>query len=101
MTYNIDIGKGDNYTFFVSTSLRLHAHFSKSVEIVDCGFTHLIAKDACLFSSLNKTTKEEIFVVDGYSLTIIGCGRIECQNGVITSVYHVPSLSVNLMFIAQ
>jgi hypothetical protein len=31
-------------------------------------------------------------------LLVTSCGKIECQNGVITDVYHVPSLSANLLY---
>jgi len=79
----------------------LHAHTSKSEWMVYFGCTLHMAKDASLFSPLSKATKEEIFVVDDYALTLVDCGRIECHNGVITDVYHVPSLSANSLSVPQ
>lgn len=60
-----------------------------------------MAMDTSLFSSLNKAIEEGIFVVEDYALIDVGFGRIECQNGVISDVYHVLSLSVSLLSIAQ
>jgi len=33
--------------------------------------------EAFLFSSLSEATKNEIFVVDDYAITIASCGKIE------------------------
>jgi len=41
------------------------------------------------------------FVVDDYALTVASYGDIECGNGVISNVYHVPILSANLLLIPQ
>jgi len=49
-----------------------------------------MAKDASLFTSLSKAKEENIFVVDDYALTIEGCGKDNCKNGVMTNIYHVP-----------
>ena len=34
--------------------------------------------------------------MDDYPLIVVGCGKIECKNGVIIDVHHVSSLSANL-----
>jgi hypothetical protein len=60
-----------------------------------------MVKDDSLFSSLKEDTKKEIIVSNDYALIIASHGKIECQNGVITDVYHVPSLIVNLLAIPQ
>ena len=60
-----------------------------------------MAKDASLFSSSNVSTKNNIYVDDGFALDIIGHGDINCQHGQIVDVYHVPNLSVYLLFISQ
>jgi hypothetical protein len=60
-----------------------------------------MAKDASLFSFLSEATKKKIFLADYYALIVIGCGDIKCQNGVITNVYRVPSLSSNSLYISQ
>jgi hypothetical protein len=79
----------------------LHASTSKSEWKFEYGCNHHIGKYASLFSSLSQATTKEIFVANDYALTIVGCGKNECQNSVIIDVYHVPSLSVNLLFVPQ
>lgn len=58
-------------------------------------------KDASLLSSLDATTENKIYVDDNFALDITGHGDIPCRHGWIIDVYHVPSLSVNLLFISQ
>lgn len=48
-------------------------------------------------SSLKEAIENQIFIVDDYTLIDVSCGKIECSNSVIIDVYHVPSLSVNLL----
>jgi hypothetical protein len=78
----------------------LHAHTSKSEWIVNYGCTHYMSK-ATLFSSFSSTIEEEMFVAYDCSIIVSSSNRIECQNGVITDVYHVPSLNVNLFYVPQ
>jgi hypothetical protein len=35
--------------------------------------------------------EEKIFVVEDYALTIVGGGRFECKNGVITNFTMYPN----------
>ena len=60
-----------------------------------------MAKDASLFSSLEMATKKKIFVVDDFSLDIVGRGDIPCRHGWIVDIYYVPSLSANLLSVSQ
>ena len=57
--------------------------------------------DASLFSSLNTTTKNKIYVVDDFSLDITGHGDIPFRHSHIMDLYDVPSLSANMFSISQ
>ena len=58
-------------------------------------------KDASLFSSLSEYEEHNISMDNDYSLTISRFGNVKCQHGVISNVYHVPSLSEKLLSITQ
>jgi hypothetical protein len=58
-------------------------------------------KDASLFMRLNKAKESKIYVVDDFSLDVVGQGDVSCRHGKIVDVYHVPNLSANLLFVAQ
>ena len=60
-----------------------------------------MAKEASLFSSLDTSTKNKIYVVDNFALDITSHGDATWLHGWIIDVYHVPSLSVNLLSISQ
>ena len=91
----------ENYTFYVSTSQELHAHTNQNEWIMDYGCTHHIEKDASNLSSLSGSHEEKIYVVDNYSLTIIGNGDVKSQHGRISDVYHVSIMSEIFMSISQ
>ena len=54
-----------------------------------------MAQGASLLSSLGKAIEQEIYVIDVFSLHIIGCNDIPCQHRRIHNVYHVLSMSAN------
>jgi hypothetical protein len=60
-----------------------------------------MAKDATLFTRLNKAKESKIYVVDDFSLDVVGQGDVACRHGKIVDVYHVPNLSANLLFVSQ
>lgn len=78
-----------------------HAHTLHNEWVVYFGCTHHIVKDASLFSSLGKYVEQKINVSNNFSLDIGGYGGIPCQHSNIVNVYHVPSLSANLLSISQ
>jgi hypothetical protein len=92
-------GKGDKFTFFVSSSHALQAHTYQREWIVDFGFSHHVAKDVSLFSCLSEAKEYKILVMDDFSFTIVGSGRVDCVNDVIINVYHVHYLSVSMLFV--
>ena len=68
---------------------------------VNSGCTHHMAKDVSLFSSLDTYAEEKIYVENDFSLEIPGHSDVTCQHGWIVDVYHVPSLSANLLLVSQ
>jgi hypothetical protein len=46
--------------------------------LIDFGFTHHMVKHASLFSSLNVSTKNNIYVANDFGLDIIVHGDIPC-----------------------
>ena len=67
--------------------------------LIVIGFTHHMAKDDSLFSSLKEAIEKEIFVVDDYALNVVVYGNIECKNGMTIDMYHVHGLSANFLSI--
>jgi hypothetical protein len=59
-----------------------------------------MVKGASLCSSLSETNEENMSIADDYALTIATSGRVDCNNGLITNVYHVSNInSTNLLSI--
>ena len=87
--------------FNVVTSKEFQTHTSKNEWVFDSGCTHHMEKDSSLFSSLNKVIEKDIYVVDDFSLDIIGHSDMPCWHGHIFNVYHVPNLSENMLSVSQ
>ena len=60
-----------------------------------------MSKDPSLFSSLDSALEKKILVVDEFALDIISHGDVTYQHGWVIDVFHVPSLSGNLLSISQ
>jgi hypothetical protein len=58
-------------------------------------------KNASLLSFLDKVVERKIYVVDYFTLDIVGHGDFPCQHGRTFDVYHVPNLSANLLSVSQ
>jgi hypothetical protein len=43
----------------------------------------------------------KIYVVDDFTLDIVGHGDVPCRHGKIVDIYHVPNLSENLLLVSQ
>lgn len=65
---------------------------SNNEWVVDFGYTHHIAKDTSLFSSLDIVVEKKIYMADDFSLDITIHGDLPGQHHHIVDVYHVPSL---------
>ena len=79
----------------------LLAQTPQNERVVDFGFTHHMAKDASLFSSLDTTSEKKIYVAHDFALNINGHGDVTCQCGWIVDMFHVPSLCTNLVSVSQ
>jgi hypothetical protein len=56
-------------------------------------------KDKAIFSSLNECNTKKIFVSDDKSLSVVGSGTIQVENGHFNDLVCVSSLSYNLLSI--
>jgi hypothetical protein len=75
---------------------------SSSVEwLIDSGASYHMVKDKAIFFSLNECNTKKIFVGDDRSLSVVGSGTIQVDNGHFNDVLCVPSLSCNLLSIYQ
>jgi len=52
-----------------------------------------MAKDKAIFSSLNECNTKKIFVSDNISLSVVGSGTIQVDNGHFNDVLFIPSIS--------
>jgi hypothetical protein len=69
--------------------------------LVDLGASYHMAKDKAIFSSLNECNTNKIFVGDNRSLSVVGSGTIQVDNGHFNDVLCVSSLSCNLLSVYQ
>jgi hypothetical protein len=60
-----------------------------------------MAKDKAIFSVLNECNTKKIFVGDDRSLSVVGSGTVQVDNGHFKNVLCVPSLSCNLLSLYQ
>ena len=79
----------------------LHAHTAQNEWAIHSSCTNHMAKDASLFSSLDKDDEYNIPLTDDFALDIVRHGDVPCQHGKSLNVYHVPSLSTNILLVSQ
>lgn len=91
----------NNFTFNVTTSQEYLAQTSQNEWVVDSSYTHHMDKDTSLFPPLDIAIEKRIYVEDEFSLHTIGHGDVSFQRGQIIDMFHVPSLSANLLSISQ
>jgi hypothetical protein len=60
-----------------------------------------MAKDKDIFFVLNECNTNKIFVCDDRSLSFVGYGTVQVDNGHFNDVLSVPSLSCNLLLVDQ
>jgi hypothetical protein len=58
-------------------------------------------KDKSIFSTLNQCNTKQIFVGDGRSLSVVGSGTIQVDNGHFNDELCFPILSYNLLSVYQ
>jgi hypothetical protein len=69
--------------------------------LIDSRTSYHMAKDKAMFSSLNECNTKKIFVGDDRSLSVVGSGTFQVDNGHFNDVLCVPSLSCNLLSVYQ
>jgi hypothetical protein len=69
--------------------------------LIDYGASYHMAKDKDIFSALNECNTKKIFVGDYRSLSVVGSGTVQVDNGHFNDVLCVPSLSCNLLSVYQ
>jgi hypothetical protein len=69
--------------------------------LIDSGASYHMAKDKAIFSALNECNTNKIFVGDDRSLSVVGSGTIQVENGHFNDVLCVPNLSCNLLSVYQ
>jgi hypothetical protein len=60
-----------------------------------------MAKDNSWFSYFEIVIEKDIFVANDFVLNITGHGDIACRRGHVVDMFHVPSLSVDLLSVFQ
>jgi hypothetical protein len=83
---------------FNSTSTTTSSYYE---WLIGSRASYHIAKDKAIFSALNECNTKKIFVGDDRSLSVVGCGTVQVDNGHFNDVLCVPSLSCNLLSIYQ
>jgi hypothetical protein len=69
--------------------------------LIDSGASCHMAKDKAIFSSLNECNTKKKFVGDDRSLSVVGYGTVQVDNGHFNDVLCVPSISCNLLSVYQ
>jgi transposase InsO family protein len=82
-------------------SFNTNSTSSSDEWLIDSGASYHMAKDKAIFSSLNECNTKKIFVGDDRSLSVVGSGTVQVDNGHFNDVLCVPSLSCNLLSVYQ
>jgi transposase InsO family protein len=69
--------------------------------LIDSGASYHMAKDKAIFSTLNECNTKKMFVGDDRSLSVVGSGTVQVDNGHFNDVLCVLSLSCNLLSVYQ
>jgi hypothetical protein len=81
--------------------LSIQIDSSSDEWLIDSGASYHMAKDKAIFSALNECNTKKIFVGDDRSLSVVGSGTVQVDNGHFNDVLCVPSLSCNLLSVYQ
>jgi hypothetical protein len=106
--------KKHNISIDSASSSHRHALFSSGFSfnsnstttssdewLIDSGASYHMAKDKAIFSALNECNTKKIFVGDDRSLSVVGSGTVQVDNGHFNDVLCVPILSCNLLSVYQ
>jgi hypothetical protein len=84
-----------------SFSFNATSTSSSNEWLIDSGASYHMAKDKAIFFALNECNTKQIFVGDDRSLSVVGSGIIQLDDGHFNDVLCVPSLSCNLLLVYQ
>jgi hypothetical protein len=92
----------NGHSFFVYGFSFNATYTSSSYEwLIDSGASYHMAKDKAMFSTLNECNTKKKFVGDDRSLSVVGYGTIQVDNGHFNDVLCVSSISCNLLLVYQ
>jgi hypothetical protein len=74
---------------------------TSSEWLIDSEESYHMTKDKAIFSTLNECNTKKTFFGDDISLSVVGFGTVQVDNGHFNDVLCVPSLSYNLLSIYQ
>jgi hypothetical protein len=84
-----------------SLSFKATSTSSSYEWLIDSEASYHMAKDKAIFSKLNECNIEKIFVGDDKSISVVGTGKVQVDNGHFKDVLCVPSISCNLLSMYQ
>jgi hypothetical protein len=105
--YNISIDSTCSYSshghavYAFGFSLNATSTSSSDEWLIYSRSSYHMDKDKAIFSSLNECSTKKIFVGDDRSLSVVGSGTIQVDNGHFNYALCVPSLSCNLLSVYQ
>jgi hypothetical protein len=82
-------------------SFNTPSNSSSDEWLIDSGESYHMAKDKDIFSALNECNTKKICVGDDRSLSVVGSGIVQVDNGHFNDVLCVPSISCNLLSVYQ
>jgi hypothetical protein len=101
---NIESSSSSSHEHALSTSgfsFNANSTYSSNEWLIDSGASYHMAKDKDIFSTLNECNTKKIFVGDDRSLSVVGSGTIQVDNGHLNDVLCVTSISCNLLSVCQ
>jgi hypothetical protein len=104
---NISIDSTSSYSShghaLSTSSFSFNATSTSSSDewLIDFGTSYHMTKDKDIIYSLNECNTEKIFVGDDRSLSVVGSGIVQVDNGHFNYVLCVLSLSCNLLLVYQ
>jgi hypothetical protein len=100
---NIDYSYSSHGHAPYSYGLSFNATYTSFSDefVIDFGESYHMEKNNAIFSSLNECNPKKIFFGDDRSLSVVGSGTIQVDNGNLNDVLCVPSLSYNLLSMYQ
>ena len=72
-----------------------------SLWVLDSGASHHMSPDSTAFTSLSSASPVSVMTADGTPMPLAGVGSVIVNNISLSDVYHIPSLSLNLVSVSQ